>query len=273
MREQIEGEMSAPSPIKVVSPIKPIVETIKPKANPNALNILDLLDSERGPRKNPLPAPKTPEKPKEPIKEKKSISILDIDEEEKNDETEQVEGEQDVIPGENNETETTAVEGETNETNETNELNEPTSSTLYNADEQVEGSAEGEIDADGNLVEYEDVEIEVEGGPKFVRRETEFNFESYLIRFINPNILQSYMLLLEYYKENTIESNSCIIRFFQRIANDRHLIAFFFQLHYFIIFDKILQDVTIKTDKQFNEMRGFLKSIVRKFFDLAAENR
>ena len=64
-----------------------------------------------------------------------------------------------------------------------------------------------------------------------------------------------------------------MIRFFERLAFDRGLHVMFFQLSIFILFDKILNDESIRNSKEHVPLRSFCKKIIRKFFDMAAENK
>jgi len=115
--------------------------------------------------------------------------------------------------------------------------------------------------------EYEDVEIEEEES-RFVRRESEFEFQRFLMRFANAHVISNYLHCLTTYKENGQELNHMIYVFFHRLTK-AHLAAFFFQLSAFVLFERILTDPWVKAQREMDPLRGWIKGIVRTFIDLA----
>ena len=145
--------------------------------------------------------------------------------------------------------------------------------------ESTEGTKGGEIQegggADGVGVdvcddEYEDVEVEEEveevTEDGYVRRESAFNFSSYLLSFCHPLILSHYLHLLSSYATNPPSVNSMIIAFLSRVAFDQQLLPLLFQLSFLHLADRILQDPSTRQER-LREVRSFVKKVVRGFFD------
>ncbi len=63
-----------------------------------------------------------------------------------------------------------------------------------------------------------------------------------------------------------------ILSLFNRIAFTQRLPAMFWQLPFFISFDKLLTDVAAKSNTRLELLRSFTKKIVRMFFDTATQN-
>ena len=90
----------------------------------------------------------------------------------------------------------------------------------------------------------------------------EFNFNKHVLGYAHSQVLKNYCALLSNYRDNTAETNACILKFFQRLAFDRKLVPMFWQLSIFCLFDKILSDSAIKTDANFSELRSFCKKVL-----------
>eukprot|EP00457_Paulinella_chromatophora_P000385 gb/GEZN01000385.1/.p1 GENE.gb/GEZN01000385.1/~~gb/GEZN01000385.1/.p1 ORF type:complete len:1466 (+),score=284.03 gb/GEZN01000385.1/:46-4398(+) len=105
-------------------------------------------------------------------------------------------------------------------------------------------------------------------------KEQRLDFAKYLHKFANPIIIKNYIYLLESYYHNPPELNAMLVRFLHRLAFDEELglVCMFFQLSIFDLFDRILADPSIQKDEAFQDLRGLGKKVIRKFFDMTAEN-
>lgn len=127
-------------------------------------------------------------------------------------------------------------------------------------------------DEDDHYNQYYDEDTDDYYDEEYTAREHKFNLDKYVQAYAHQQVLKNYCQLLSNYKTNSLETNGCILRFFEKLASEYKLPAMFFQLSIFILFDTILQDQSIRKDANFQKLRLFCKKIVRKFFDLAKAN-
>ena len=126
------------------------------------------------------------------------------------------------------------------------------------------------IDNPEEYEEYEEYEVE-EDSRVAVRRESEFDFKKFLMRFAHQTVVANYLELLADFRQNSLDTNLHILAFMQRLA-DAHLTGFFFQLSSFITFEKIVTDPWVKMQKPLNPLREFIKgTVVRSFLNLACK--
>ena len=118
--------------------------------------------------------------------------------------------------------------------------------------------------------EYEDVEVEEEveevTEDGYVRRESAFNFSSYLLAFCHPLVIAHYLHLLSSYASNPPHINAMLVAFLSRIAFDQQLLPLLFQLSFLHLADRILQDSRTR-EPRLLPVRSFVKKLVRAFFD------
>lgn len=121
----------------------------------------------------------------------------------------------------------------------------------------------------------EEWEIDEEEGfeEEYSRTEHAFNLDTYVSGYVHHQIIRSYCQLLSHYKVNSLETNGCILKFFELIcAEPYRMSALFFQLSVLVLFDQILNDETIHHDKNFAALRQFCKNVVRRLLDLSVDN-
>lgn len=74
------------------------------------------------------------------------------------------------------------------------------------------------------------------------------------------------------YRTNREETNGCLVRLFEQLAFKRTQTAMFYQLAFFNLFDKILQDPVAKKDRSFSDLRAFCKRLFARFVVTAGKN-
>ncbi|GAB5368822.1 hypothetical protein AAMO2058_001352700 [Amorphochlora amoebiformis] len=73
------------------------------------------------------------------------------------------------------------------------------------------------------------------------------------------------------FESNPDEINDCILRFFQKLALDLKAVPVFFQLNYFLVFEKILESRSSK--KVVLKLQDFARYIIAKFSKIAMKNK
>ncbi len=135
-------------------------------------------------------------------------------------------------------------------------------------EELIEVEEEGEIDLTSSSSSTSS-----SSQPTYVRKETEFQLAQHVLRYAHPSILSIYITTLSHYAMIPLKVMTSIITLFKRISTDRALEGMFFQLSLFDVFERVLNDSNVKKQREFDEMRKFAKSIIRKFLDLASKNK
>jgi hypothetical protein len=148
----------------------------------------------------------------------------------------------------------------------------PANAEAEAAKQGEEGKGDEESSDDEEEEEESEEDSEDDGVPRFMQRESVLKFESQLAEFSNANIVRHYMFLLEDYRTNSAALNAYLLRFLERIAVDLKLPATFYQLKFFVTFDTILNDASIRTDAAFVKLRTFAKMIARQYFDALSKN-
>lgn len=100
-------------------------------------------------------------------------------------------------------------------------------------------------------------------------KEFEFDFSSYEVKFADAKLIKTYAKVLQGYRTNGSVLNHAIIKMFHRIFSSDHCDKrwLFYQLSVFNLFHIILNDQTIRKNKKFSELRGFVKEgVVKSFF-------
>lgn len=127
-------------------------------------------------------------------------------------------------------------------------------------------------DADGITAEHEnesDSEVERQQTQRAVR-ERRFNFESFETKYMNEDVLDSYIKYLSNYKELTRNQIMLAIKFFHRIFARRKLHYYFYRLDLMKLFNemvgsdsnKALTTLDITTQK---EIEKFVRYYINKF--------
>ncbi|CAM9694830.1 unnamed protein product [Lampetra planeri] len=127
----------------------------------------------------------------------------------------------------------------------------------------------------------EDVPVEDDVGPEEMEEEEneeveavsvsekEFNFTEYIKRFASAPVMRACMSLLRGYRENSTHTNHCIVVILHRVTVGLHMEGLLFQLSAFRVFQAILADPAAHV---YQELSKFARHIVRKFFEVAAQN-
>jgi len=134
----------------------------------------------------------------------------------------------------------------------------------------LEGGGEG-----GGGMRIEGMEVDHMAEAQEPETETinvEFDFKTFLEGLASNKNISQYLYLLEHYKTNGSKLNGFILYFFGRIRKDLKLEPMFYQISAFILFDKILGDISIRSDKAFKQLRKFATSILSGFFKKAKED-
>uniref|UniRef100_S4RXG6 Timeless circadian clock n=1 Tax=Petromyzon marinus TaxID=7757 RepID=S4RXG6_PETMA len=128
---------------------------------------------------------------------------------------------------------------------------------------------------------FEDVPVEDDVGPEEMEEEEneeveavsvsekEFNFTEYIKRFASAPVMKACMSLLRGYRENSAHTNHCIVVILHRVTVGLHMEGLLFQLSAFRVFQAILADPAAHV---YQELSKFARHIVRKFFEVAAQN-
>ncbi|KAI8497219.1 hypothetical protein Bbelb_251680 [Branchiostoma belcheri] len=110
-----------------------------------------------------------------------------------------------------------------------------------------------------------DAEAEEEEVPQFNMAEQDFNFQDYIRRFANPQMLKPYVRLLADYRTNSTHINHCIAKMLHRVAWDCKMEGLLFQISLFRIFQRLLEDPAGST---YSELTKFAKYVLGRFFSL-----
>ncbi|XP_019613543.1 PREDICTED: protein timeless homolog [Branchiostoma belcheri] len=110
-----------------------------------------------------------------------------------------------------------------------------------------------------------DAEAEEEEVPQFNVAEQDFNFQDYIRRFANPQMLKPYVRLLADYRTNSTHINHCIAKMLHRVAWDCKMEGLLFQISLFRIFQRLLEDPAGST---YSELTKFAKYVLGRFFSL-----
>ena len=101
-----------------------------------------------------------------------------------------------------------------------------------------------------------------------------FDFKGLVVRFANKNVCMAYSIMLKNYRRNSDFTNHCVIKMLHRIAFDCTMPALLFQFSYLRIFQKINLDYQLSPkNKALLEMQTFAKHVLRKFFEVAKNNK
>eukprot|EP01134_Creolimax_fragrantissima_P000143 CFRG0143T1 len=95
--------------------------------------------------------------------------------------------------------------------------------------------------------------------------EAVLDLQKEIVEFCHPKVINVYIRLLSRYKDNGVMMNHYVIKMLHRVAVECDLKGLFYRLAVLKVINIILSDTSIKKDKNFNEMRGFLKFIVSSF--------
>ncbi|KNC80053.1 hypothetical protein SARC_07581 [Sphaeroforma arctica JP610] len=98
-----------------------------------------------------------------------------------------------------------------------------------------------------------------------VYNELVFDFKKELLEFCHPKVINVYLLLVESYKTNGVMVNHYVTKMLHRIAVGCDLKGLFYRLSVLKTMNMVLSDGSIKKDKEFNELRGFLKFLVASY--------
>lgn len=98
--------------------------------------------------------------------------------------------------------------------------------------------------------------------------EAKFSIDDTVRRYANPNVIKTYRLLLANYQLNSSRTNHAIVRMLHRIAVDMKMTPMFFNLGYFVIFQRILDDANLKHQATLRELGKFAYFVIAKFFKL-----
>ncbi|XP_078660707.1 protein timeless homolog isoform X2 [Branchiostoma floridae x Branchiostoma belcheri] len=111
----------------------------------------------------------------------------------------------------------------------------------------------------------EEGEAEEEEVPQFNVAEQDFNFQDYIRRFANPQMLKPYVRLLADYRTNSTHINHCIAKMLHRVAWDCKMEGLLFQISLFRIFQRLLED---PAGSSYSELTKFAKYVLGRFFSL-----
>lgn len=109
-----------------------------------------------------------------------------------------------------------------------------------------------------------------EDGSEYKVTEFEFDFKTYEGKFADAKVVRFYCQVLQRYRTNGSKVNHAIIKLLHRVLDSSHcdMRFVFYQLSTFELFRSILNDLEVKKDKKFDEIRGFIKTgVIRKFFE------
>eukprot|EP00058_Branchiostoma_floridae_P012613 XP_002598101.1 hypothetical protein BRAFLDRAFT_124290 [Branchiostoma floridae] len=129
------------------------------------------------------------------------------------------------------------------------------------ATEQAEENPEADDEGAG---EAEEEEI-----PQFNMTEQDFNFQDYIRRFANPQMLKPYVRLLADYRTNSAHINHCIAKMLHRVAWDCKMEGLLFQISLFRIFQRLLED---PAGSSYSEITKFAKYVLGRFFGLVTRS-
>ncbi|KAJ8307309.1 hypothetical protein KUTeg_015393, partial [Tegillarca granosa] len=100
----------------------------------------------------------------------------------------------------------------------------------------------------------------------------EFEFKSFINRFVKPEIMKAYVILLSDFQKNSVHTNHCIIKMLHRVAVDLGYTGMVFQASLFRIFQKIMLSPLAKVER-YKEIVKFGTYVVRKFVEVAQDNK
>jgi len=102
------------------------------------------------------------------------------------------------------------------------------------------------------------------------KREIEFDYEDYIKKFADSNVIHAYATLLQSYDSNGQHLNHCIVKMLHRIAYQLKMYGFLFQASIFRVFQQIHS--ASKFDQSYREIVALGNWVLRKFFDVFQRN-
>ncbi|XP_066299874.1 protein timeless homolog isoform X1 [Branchiostoma lanceolatum] len=112
-------------------------------------------------------------------------------------------------------------------------------------------------------------EAEEEEIPQFNMTEQDFNFQDYIRRFANPQMLKPYVRLMADYRTNSAHINHCIAKMLHRVAWDCKMEGLLFQISLFRIFQRLMED---PAGSSYSELTKFAKYVLGRFFGLVTRS-
>jgi len=101
-------------------------------------------------------------------------------------------------------------------------------------------------------------------------REVEFDYQDYVKKFADANIIRSYATLLRSYETNGQHLNHCIVKMLHRVAYQLKMYGYLFQATIFRIFQQIHK--TSQYDQSYREIVALGDWVLRKFFEVFQRN-
>ncbi|GMJ06484.1 TIMELESS [Hibiscus trionum] len=94
--------------------------------------------------------------------------------------------------------------------------------------------------------------------------EVDFNVSTLISAFANCSFIQNLCWLLKFYRSNSINTNQYIIGFLRKITEDLELAPMLYQLSLLTTFYDILEEQKLSPSEDYEDIVGFLTSLVRK---------
>ncbi|KAL3279151.1 hypothetical protein HHI36_016665 [Cryptolaemus montrouzieri] len=100
--------------------------------------------------------------------------------------------------------------------------------------------------------------------------ESDLKFEDFVKRLAHPKIVRATSLALARFEENSVYTNTCIVKLMHRISFDCKMYVMMFQISLFMTFRKIY---ALKAMPEYKELVRFANFMLRQFFKLAETNK
>lgn len=145
---------------------------------------------------------------------------------------------------------------------------------------EAEQAANKKMEESGVIEEEEEGENEEdekeEETPAWRVEEVDFEFEGYVTKFANVDVLKWYVFLLEDFSRNSTDLNQAIVKMLHRIAFDLKLVTRLYQVSLFQVFSKVnehLSNLTkeLRKSSPLFELYQFGYHVLKKFFVKFAE--
>ncbi|ULU02544.1 hypothetical protein L3Y34_002256 [Caenorhabditis briggsae] len=136
------------------------------------------------------------------------------------------------------------------------------------AEEEANKKFDGSLEEEGDVMNSEDEDDEEN---RYKTEEIDFQFDLYVSKFANVDVLKWYVFLLNDFSKNSVELNQALVKMLHRIAFDIKLPVKLYQVSLFQIFQKVnehfshLSKELRKTSPLF-ELYQFGFHLLKKFF-------
>ncbi|ETL86088.1 hypothetical protein L917_14457 [Phytophthora nicotianae] len=142
-----------------------------------------------------------------------------------------------------------------------------------------EGESKDGEDSDDSSTDEEETERQAQLLMEMQRKEADFDVRKYFSSMVSADTIRMYCSLLADYRENSAKVNHYIHSFFYRTKHFKiyqqeewTMQPMLFNIHVFLLFNKMLQDSYIQRLPEYKNFLDFIRGVVRDFFTLADKN-